>query len=1646
MSHYGIASQKTTAGNFAAKASYFEKKLKELRALQEKRIALGSSREAASGELAAEIAKVEAEIQKIIGPVEGGLGTGREDYFHKSGNDTIASAIVGPLAERLGLGDTPQDGDYLALFRGVNPRTGEALLGDARLKQIDQAMQEAAERKANPAAGKKLDAAELEQLENDAKDKQSNEPVLGYSSCVGLHKSFSLLWGKGDDEFRKKLHECAMRANKKTLEWRSAAGLVRGREGAQGAQSVAVDSVTLVYAHCTARKAQGASHPDAHLHFHWEETNFGMTADGKFLALDAGYLYKTQRQVGAMYDVFLYQEFAEHMPEVATACVVDYEGHGLRLNEETVSRELVLENSKRSEEIDREAKKTATSGPATRESIAIRTRDTKDFQAGEDWDSYLRETIPEIELKPSTPEELKAPTLAQIQRMIFRGETVVDEFALNAAATKLTIGRGGPADVEIVKSAIMKQLGIIEIPQPADENGVTPPARYTTKELIDLETDCLKAVYAGLDDPRWAVDQREVDRVIDAYELEKQAKQRPGEEPFRLSQEQREAAYALTKEGQFSFLKGAAGVGKSATLAPTFRLYAEVFKASGRRIIGVAPGNKQSTELANSTGISATTVHKLLIQHQEALAAKLAGQRFKPQNIIGRGDIIVCDEAGMLDTYAMHALVVACHQSGARLICVGDRNQHGAVETAALFGLMHDAVGDRCAKIETIARQVDKYKPTAQALYEGKADVAIANMIRDDQIRVFADGVNEADELVGDLFIDMKAGLPDKDGTVRELDWKDILVLADTNEQVRALNDKIRDARFARGELSADGAVSIETEVRPGERFTIQVALGDRLLLRKTAKDAESEPIYNGDLGTVLKIERITRVVDGESVEDIQFTMARDDGKTVKINASDYQALQYGYAMTGHKSQGMTVKQSYYLPAGHASLQSFYVAYTRGIHGAKTYLNSTAWPDFKKAVSKYVYKKNALDLMPQARVAIREGVHSGVMAPLKEQQYSALERLQDVSGNFEFPTLSSGKSIEQPAQTDTAKTEQKVKAIPATEADIELSKTYGHAQYDMREDGQTWPVDATHVDVIVPDNPPLGADAGEWKNPGSEVPADQRRDFCETLQGMSPALVTTKFRYIKPEPKEAKHERLSAADSGRGADRNEPGRAGEPSGRSAERGRGFGVYRLADGADRIQRNPAKHVEHRAGGFGELDPLAAGGGTSRDSLRQVPSRDLAAAGERRAEGVLPDHSNVRGRSAAELRRTGTGKPAASAVKPMRFDKQADKELIANLRHRADLPAYAAEKLGMELDKKASYDGHKVFRSGGDKIDTYRAPDGTWRWHERHSRENGDIFSLHTRITGEPFAKAKEAVAEFEGSARHMTPAQLSENTRQAKTEQEAKSVNRQAEIEAGTKEAVRVLGLMGRRDTRYLESRGISQEVLAETRWKTNRHGSACFPNYDADRNLCGYEYRGYDYKDKKTGELKEAKGFTTNTEKGIYIANGRCANPTEIRFCEGGVDTLSVYQLASPEERQRILFVGTTGETGPNTEAAIKALAERNNIQKFSMAFDRDKGGENLTTKRELRLREAFPGAQIRDVREELGMQLGEDPNDLLRRLQAERQQNAERNQPAREADQAKPSIEQGQAKQPEQTKPEPAHQAEPEQTQDQHQDRGMSR
>jgi conjugative relaxase-like TrwC/TraI family protein len=1670
MSHYAYSNQKTTAGNFAAKASYFEKKLAELNALKDKRLEVGAAQGVAAEVLAAEIAAIDAKVASIIGR----KGTGPEDYFHKSGNDTLASGIVGGMAFKLGLGEHPKDGDYLALFRGINPRTGEFFVPEARGKQITVAIEKAeaarAASKSGDKTGDRLDWAQL--MEGTKEEKEVN---LGYSSCVSLQKSISMTWAVSSDDERKEIEQIFMEAVREALEFEESQGYVGARVGGtHGVDTtfVAGKGMSLIYLHCTARRALGAEFPDPQLHVHIERPNFVVLADGSIRSLDARQLYARQREFGAMVDVFLFEKLKKVRPDLAAAMVFDRAGHGMRLNDETVSRERVEANSKRNAQINKAAAEVGRDGAAARQAIATRTatlEGSKSVEIGQALDGNWRESIGKIEPKESTAEFLQMPSLLEVQQMLFAGNSVIKESDIERVTAQLLAGNGGSDRHGAVRNEIFKQLGLIEIPERVEEDGAKIPKRFTTQEMIDIESDCLKAVYAGLNDQRWTLDKAKLVEAIEQYQEEKRATQKPGAKPFTLTDEQLEADFKLIGDGQFKFLKGAAGVGKSASIAPIYKAY----KEAGFCVIGVAPQSKQARELAGSTGMPAQTVHSLLISHEMGMEAERAGKKAKPGQLVAPGTVIICDEAGTLDTYTMQALMRVCHERQAMLVMAGDRNQHGAVPTASLFGTLHDAVGDRIATIEKISRQTEEFQPTAQALYREETHKALELMIEKNQLKVFAEHINEADQLVADVLADLPHN---------EKGWAGILVLADTNEQVRALNEKFRDARIANGELSDDPSqnVSIETLVN-GRRELIEIAVGDRLLLRKNASDAENLKVYNGDLGTVLAFERVKRVVDGEEIEDTKFTILRDDGETAQIWSSEYQAIQHGYAMTSTKSQGMTVLQAYYLPGSTADLHSLYVAYTRGILGANIYLNESQWAEFFKAVEHYRYKETALSLMPERLAAIQANAQNQLPVTFTTQSKTVLERIEGSSQPFSLTALAEEKTRSIP----------KIEVIPDTKEDRALARAYGNNVIQLSDfDGSREQLKGKRLALVQTPNPPVPAtqDTSLRKPAPQKTSLDERPHAGNVVANLlrktkllrDPAKKNLKPTVIKETQNEQRTGRpaveSAAAPKRNGAEQ----RAAEQPKRTSP----FGIHRLRDAFDvlkslgkprdteREPKSAARADEPQRAGQptasntqkpaaskpvynDKLDPFAAFNRPAANQLRTVPSGNLVSASNGRTGDPLPDHAPEHRAAAGSLRWSGNRSSTAGTLAPegksgmKKFDKEQDRYLTKELRRDVDFYGFA-ETLGYKVDHDLTVKRHGakyapggsmsgergVLTKGGEEFFVRKNPDG-YAWWRRDGDLGGDIFKLYQHERGGSFVDAKRAVEDF--ADKKNTPIskeQLAERQRQHEIDVQVKAEKNAKRLAQGTAKAERVYGLMGK-NTEYLESRGISREVLADTRWKANIHGSACFPHHGPEKQFAGYEYRGFNYIDKKTGEDTEAKGFTTDTLKGVYVANGRCANPTEIRFCESGVDTLSAYQLATPEERQRILFVGTTGETGPNTEAAIKAMAERNNIQKFSMAYDRDKGGEQLTEKRTARLREAFPDAEIRDVREELGMQPGEDPNDLLRRRQAEQLAEQQREAEQKQQAEAAPKQEAEHA-----TKVEPEHQENQEQ---QEQTRGPS-
>ena len=71
-------------------------------------------------------------------------------------------------------------------------------------------------------------------------------------------------------------------------------------------------------------------------------------------------------------------------------------------------------------------------------------------------------------------------------------------------------------------------------------------------------------------------------------------------------------------------------------------------------------------------------------------------------------------------------------------------------------------------------------------------------------------------------------------------------------------------------------------------------------------KNSRALGLRNGQLGTIERVDTATNRLKAKL----------DNGKSVNISLSEYEHIKLGYAVTTHKSQGMTAKNTYILVGG----------------------------------------------------------------------------------------------------------------------------------------------------------------------------------------------------------------------------------------------------------------------------------------------------------------------------------------------------------------------------------------------------------------------------------------------------------------------------------------------------------------------------------------------------------------------------------------------------------------------------------------------------------------------------------------------------------------------------------------------------------
>ncbi|HEV7342297.1 MAG TPA: Ti-type conjugative transfer relaxase TraA [Sphingopyxis sp.] len=393
--------------------------------------------------------------------------------------------------------------------------------------------------------------------------------------------------------------------------------------------------------------------------------------------------------------------------------------------------------------------------------------------------------------------------------------------------------------------------------------------RFTSRAMIETEQR-LERVTATLDARRnHAVPDRQRERALAL------ASQRG----LDLSAEQRGALEHVTGARGISNVIGYAGTGKSAMLG----VAREAWEAAGYQVQGAALSGIAAEGLELGSGIGSRTLASL--EHQWGQDRERLTDRH----------ILVIDEAGMVGTRQLERVVSEAERQGAKVVLVGDPQQLQAIEAGAAFRSVAERHG--AVEIMDIRRQLAEWQREAtRELATGRTGEAIARYAEAGLVHAAETREAARADLV-DAWDRDRQHYPDASR----------IILTHTSDEVRVLNEEVRDRLKASGALGVEVAITVER----GERM---FAENDRVMFLRNER---SIGVKNGSLGTVQNVDRMRMAV------------MLDDGRSVAFDLKDYAHVDHGYAATIHKAQGMTVDRVQVLATPGVDSHSTYVALSR---------------------------------------------------------------------------------------------------------------------------------------------------------------------------------------------------------------------------------------------------------------------------------------------------------------------------------------------------------------------------------------------------------------------------------------------------------------------------------------------------------------------------------------------------------------------------------------------------------------------------------------------------------------------------------------------------------------------------------------------
>ncbi|WP_373414576.1 Ti-type conjugative transfer relaxase TraA [Ensifer aridi] len=460
-----------------------------------------------------------------------------------------------------------------------------------------------------------------------------------------------------------------------------------------------------------------------------------------------------------------------------------------------------------------------------------------------------------------------------------------------------------PADFANIRARLMASDDLVLLkPQEVDaETGkATEPAIFTTREILRIEYDMAQSARALSKRRGFAVTDQAIAAAVEKVETQDPQK------PFRLDPEQVDAVRHVTRDNAIAAVVGLAGAGKSTLLSAAH----VAWEGDGRRVIGAALAGKAAEGLEDSSGIRSRTL--------ASWELAWAGGRER----LNRGDVLVIDEAGMISSQQMARVLKIAEEAEAKVVLVGDAMQLQPIQAGAAFRAITERIG--FAELAGVRRQRDEWaRDASRLLARGKVEEGLDAYAQHGRIVETETRAEIIGRIVAD-WTDARRDLLRKSaagGHPGRLRGDELLVLAHTNDDVRKLNESLRNVMTEEGGLR--GAREFQTA-----RGLREFAAGDRIIFLENARFLEPwarrlgpQYVKNGMLGTVVS----TGYKRGEAL----LTVRLDNGRDVVLSEDSYRNIDHGYAATIHKSQGSTVDRTFVLATGMMDQHLTYVAMTR---------------------------------------------------------------------------------------------------------------------------------------------------------------------------------------------------------------------------------------------------------------------------------------------------------------------------------------------------------------------------------------------------------------------------------------------------------------------------------------------------------------------------------------------------------------------------------------------------------------------------------------------------------------------------------------------------------------------------------------------